>query len=211
MGFTPGDALRGAFHGALGLRNYAAAVDYGSRIPEGERRGSDWLNLGVALHDLGRHADAATAARRVRELGEGWLTPHALNNAVCFGLALDPSAPPSQLTAWIADLERARGLLGETAPCDTGLLASCFGTQASVEVALGQPELALVSLEQADKLAPGSPERLVIRAKALLALGRREQAHAELRAALASAHPESSASRTARALHDEMLAAAADD
>jgi len=191
--------LRHAAQRALDLGNEPLARELLEELPEAERQPVDWLNLGVALADLDRDADALAATERAA--GVAALRPWVLNNAVWFRTQLQPDASAAERTRWLAEVEEAQRLLAEAHPHGWQRSMGWFrGTEAEVRRLSGDLEGALAALARAEAEHPLAGEHLARRARVLADLGRMDEDRGELERALALLHPEGKAAADARAL-----------
>jgi tetratricopeptide (TPR) repeat protein len=160
-------------------------------LPEPERRPLDWINLGFALGEQGRFADAIAATRRAGT-GEGSAeAPWILANTAWYELQLRPDAARDDLARWLAQTVEARRTLAARRPPGTGgdeasrhAVASFRGIEAELLRRGGDAAGALGALDAADAEAPTTGERLVLRARALADLGRAAEARADAELAL---------------------------
>jgi hypothetical protein len=193
--------LRQVASTAIRLHNHPLAADLLERIAESERTAKDWLNLGVALNQNGRDADALAATSEALALDDGALRPWCLNNAVYFGCQVAGRPSDAQTIRWLTDLEDARRLLSKHKPAGWEIvLQSCYGTEAELQHVTGDDARALQALAAAEKLAPLGCERLLIRARVLASSGLSSRAREQAEQALQGLHPQSRSADEARQL-----------
>jgi tetratricopeptide (TPR) repeat protein len=179
-------------------------------IPEPERAPLDWINLGFALGEQGRFADALAAIRRA-DAGEGGAeAPWVLANTAWYELQLHPDASRDDLARWLARTVEARnGLASRLAPgteATRHALASFRGAEAELLRRMGDADGALRALEAADAEEPPRGERLLIRARVLADLGRTDDARAHAELALGLLRPDAREAGEARRLLDALAA-----
>jgi tetratricopeptide (TPR) repeat protein len=183
-------------------------------IPEPARTPFDWINLGFALGEQGRHAEALAATRRGAAAGDETSAPWVLANGAWYELLLNPGASRDDLARWAADAVEARRLLTARPESPEGLdarrqaVASFLGIEAELLRRMGDPEAALRALDDADTQEPPTGERLVVQARALADLARPDEARACAERALAVLRPESRAAAEARRALDALPPAA---
>lgn len=169
-------------------------------IPEAERQAEDWIDLGVALGEEGRFADALQATERAAVGGDEH-RPWMLGNSAWFRSRLHPQATPDERAAWLRDVEEAKRLIGARRPTGWERVMSSFrGTEAELRRLSGDLEGALQVLERAEAEQPLTGYHLVIRAQALAALGRCGEAREAVERALSLLHPEELVAEEARQL-----------
>ena len=191
--------LRNAAGWALRLGNEPQARELLEELPESERQPWDWVNLGVALSDEGRDAEALAATERAA--GDPWLRPWVLNNAVWFRTQLQPGVSAADRARWLEELEEAVRLLEAARPEGWKESLGWFrATEAEVRRRSGDLEGALRALQRAEAEHPLAGEQLWRRAIVLSELGRRDDARAELERALKVLHPEGRGAAEARGL-----------
>ena len=170
------------------------------RIPESERVENDRLGIGYAYSLCGRYDEALRATDAVVGSSTPGIRALAFNNRIAMRLLASRTHPPSEMEAWLRELEQAKVLVtGEQHS-----LAYCLATEADVRLLLGDREGAARAIEAAAKNAAPNPAHLVTRARIRTAQGRREDARADLAEALRVAHPESRIAADARALQQEL-------
>jgi len=170
-------------------------------LPEPERQPEDWLNLGVALGEEGRFADALEATERALVSGDEH-RPWVLNNSAWFRSRLHPDARTDERAAWLRDVEEAERLMGarRQADRDRVVSASLRGTEAELRRLSGDLEGAMQVLERAEAEQPLTGAQMLIRAHALTALGRHAEGKESLERALSLLHPEERMADEARQL-----------
>lgn len=184
-------------------------------IPEEARTPLDWINLGFALGEQGRYAEALEATRRGAAPGDPASAPWALANGAWYELLASPGASREELSRWVAQVALARRLLAalphgeEDADARRGAAASFRGIEAELHRSAGDPAAALAALAAADAESPPTGERLLTRARTLADLGRPAEARAEAEEALARLRPDARAAEAARGLLEELPGAAA--
>jgi tetratricopeptide (TPR) repeat protein len=193
------------------LQNMAAAERALSQIPEAQRTASEWLTLGVVIGKQGRYDEAIAMTGRVE--GDE-RAPWVKNNLAWFsvrkttGTSYRASGALSRDEAarWLQDLDDARQVLLERKPEGwEDLRHKCLGTRAEIQRVVGDLDAALASIDRAQAEGPLNGEQLLCRARILARRGRRDDALADAKAALAALHPESDDAAEARALTTELL------
>lgn len=177
-------------------------------IPESERSGSDWLNVGVCLGELGRIDEALAANEKTRELDPEYLGALALNNSAWYRVRAEGGVEAAELERCLRDVAEAKTLLQSQGPGKaTTALAGCFGTEAEARRQSGDAAGALAALDEADKLHAPNEARLFVRARVEADLGHDAAARRSAQRAIDKAPPGSKTQREAR----ELLAGLGDD
>lgn len=175
-------------------------------IPEAARTPSDWNSLGFALGEQGFPAEALAATRRAAACGGEQPDPWTLANTAWYELQLHPGATGDDLARWLGQVAEARRLLEARCPAGPAAapwlhaLASFRGIEAELLRRAGDGEGALRRLAEADAQTPPTGERLLLRARALAALGRAAECRAEAERALTLLRPDARAAEEARRL-----------
>jgi tetratricopeptide (TPR) repeat protein len=170
VGRAPGDArawrLLGDARRALGSPAEAAAAwgEAARLAPDPEVE----YDLGKALNELGRFAEAAERLRRAATA-----RPDSFNALTQFGVALGSTGRPAEA----AEVFRAAARLAPDAP-------SAHHNLGVALVQAGRPADGIVALEEALRLQPAYPEAHYNLGNALAAVGRRPEAVASYRRAL---------------------------
>lgn len=183
------------------LGNEPLARELLEAIPPAERLPHDWINLGVALADERRFEEALQATMAAGDAAEP-IRPWVLGNCAFFRAQLSPGASQAELAAWLRDVEDAQRLLllsGRPHGWEE-VLSSLRGVEAELRRRAGDPEGALRVLDGAPGPDRGQGWRLVVRARVLAGLGRREAARQETERALGLLHPEGFDAAEARKL-----------
>lgn len=176
---NPDDRERGLPAAALGLARDAAAAIVEGRAADADRLLGDALRLapghaelqrlhGVALNQLGRHADAVALLRGVAER-----RPHDGLVIANLGSAL----------AQGGDLEAAEQAFRRASELDPCLLDPWLNLARALEMR-GDVAGACAAYDAAVEVAPQRTATRILRADALRTLGRLDEAEAELRALL---------------------------
>ncbi len=189
---------------AFDIGNSEAASALIMSVPEAERTPSEWVNLGVALENQGRFAEALAALTHVEAQADQ--EPWVLNNR---GTARLESGPCDEqvLRQLLADNQRACQLISVRKPEGfERAAAAMWGAGAELHRRLGEREETLKCLNKAAALSGPDPCRLLTHAELVLAEGRAEEARALLIQALDLAHPESRDASKARALLSDLPA-----
>jgi tetratricopeptide (TPR) repeat protein len=187
----------------------AAAERASNAIPEAERTGADWINLGAALSDLGRFDEGISATSRATADEDA---PWVKNNVIWMSLRKgtggsyrDGAISRDVAARWLRELEDAQGWLAQKKPNGWQHVQSlCIGTQAEIQLTIGALDDAMLSLDRAAALSPPNARQRLCRARILAKRGERAKAREEVERALAGLHPEGDTVAEVRAFAEEL-------